>query len=485
VSAGDEAPSISEYLSMLGPSIDKTGLPEVVIREAKSHFLDGLGITVSGSSTSIGAVARRYLEAAGRLQEGDFGWGWLSADPTAGGPFNLEDLAFLLGSYAFSENYGDTSLRSVAHPNTVIVPVLLAAARYRPVSGERLLNALVIGYQVMEHLARSLNNGNPRMAHQIRGFRPTATCGAAGAAASLAYLWGLDQDATRRSIEQACNYGGGLRRHGMGTESSIRVQSGEATRRGVTAVLLTLSGLQGEQHLIEGEGGFFSAYGTGALDQSAGVYLPRGSGLPLPERWAIADVAFKLHCTPHTLATAMDCILDIMGQNKVVLAEVTSVEVAVPEQHVTISASEPYQPPRNPNEAAGSYPFCCGAVLATADFIWPNVLSDLLNDEGVLRAARRVTVVASEAQSSEFEAAPGTWPASVTVVAGGKRLSAAKLKPFGSVFDNDVRLQVQRKFQRLLETEVLNGTAESVIEIVDHLEAEQNVCEALTRVMRK
>jgi len=480
-----DSKSISEKLTRVVVDCDLDLVASSTVAMAKSHFLDGLGITIAGASTPIGALARRYLELERRAEPGAVPSLQEILSPTErGNCLALEDQAFLLGSYAFSENYGDTSLRSVAHPNTVIVPALLAAATQRVVTGKRMLSGLLVGYQVMEFLARSLNNGTPRMAHQIRGFRPTATCGAAGAAAAIAHVWELDDETTQRVIETACNYGGGLRRHGTGVASSIRVQSGEVTRGGVTAVLLAQAGLEGERHMIEGDGGFFSAYQVGELDMSASDYLPTSSESFCPPRWAIEDVAFKLHCTAHTLATALDCILDIRRDHTISPEAVSQIEILVPSQHVTISASHPYEPPKNSDEASGSYPFCSGAVLITGDFMWPDTLAEYLDDESVRRLASLVSISADPDLSARFDADSGTWPARVTIAASGKRFSSERTEPFGTVFDDSVIDQVRRKFVRLVRRELPDVTVEDLISVIDTMEILGDSYGALSRAAK-
>lgn len=479
-----DSKSLSEKLTRVVLDCDLDRVASSTVAMAKTHFLDGLGITIAGASTPIGSVARRYLEFGGRAEVGFLSAHEVLPPSEISGQLAIEDRAFLLGSYAFSENYGDTSLRSVAHPNTVIVPALIAAAAQRVVTGKRMLSGLLVGYQVMEFLARSLNNGTPRMAHQIRGFRPTATCGAAGAAAAIAHVWELDDETTQRAIEAACNYGGGLRRHGTGAQSSIRIQSGEVTRRGVTAVLLAQAGLEGERHMIEGDGGYFSAYQVGELDITASDYLPMNGESSCPPRWAVEDVAFKLHCTAHTLATVLDCILDIRMEHAISPGAVSQIELLVPSQHVTISASHHYEPPKNSAEASGSYPFCSGAVLTSGDFMWPDTLSEYLDDESVSRLASLVSINADPDLSAQFDANSGTWPARVTIVAGGKRYVSERTEPFGTVFDDSVNDQVRRKFVRLARREFSETIAGDLISVIDTMETLSDSYGALSRAVK-
>ncbi|MDE3205460.1 MAG: MmgE/PrpD family protein [Acidobacteriota bacterium] len=429
------ADSLSTRFADLSVAAEFSSLPEITRQAARLHWLDGLGVTAGGYASEAGAVARRYLaKVTGSGAERDV----LLPGRDGSRP---DDDAFLFGTYAFSENYGDTSLRSVAHPNTVVVPALLAAARSRVVTGERLLAALVVGYQVMEFLARSLNNGSPRMGHQIRGFRPSASAGAVGAAAAVAHAWGLPAATTQTAIEIACNYGGGLRRHAPGPASSIRVHSGESARGGVTAVMLALSGLEGEAGMIEGDGGFLRAYMADAVDSGAEDYLG-------PDTWAVGDVAFKLHSTAHTLHTALDCLLDLCEEG-LEAESIEQMEIRIPDQHATISAATPYTSPTTAAAAGGSYPFCAGVATVTGDYLWPEQLAGHLGHAEVERIAAATRVVVDSEQSAIFDRDPGTWPATVEVRASGRTWQRGRREPRGLHIDEQLEQDLIRKFVRL------------------------------------
>lgn len=428
---------VSERLASISVQLDFAKLPDSTRLAATLHWFDGLGVTVGGSVSAAGGVARNYLSEVA----GDSSLKPLS--PFAPSPMRTraDDDAFLLGTYAFSENYGDTSLRSVAHPNTVVIPAVLAAARARPVPGSKLLSAVVAGYQAMEFLARSLNNGEPRMGHQLRGFRPSASAGAVGAAITVAHAWDLPHDITKAAVEIACNYGGGLRRHGPGPTSSIRVHSGESARGGMTAVLLAANGLEGEGEMIEGSGGFLRAYMADSLDVGAEIYLNDSA-------WAVEDVAFKLHSTAHTLHTALDCILDLV-RDGVRADKIEEIEILIPAQHATISASTPYSPPRTAAAAGGSYPYCGAVAAVTGDYVWPERLDAYLQDSEVELLADRTKVLIDDRQSDIFDTESGTWPATVTITDSGGSYRRERREPRGLLVDAELERDLTRKFVRL------------------------------------
>lgn len=463
--------STSERLAELSGSLTPVTAGPAALQAARLHLLDGIGVTIGGSRSPLAEAVRAYRA---RLGLGDTGAAVLA--PQSPGPGRPDDDAFCLASYAFSENYGDTSLRSVAHPNTVVVPALLAAARARPVAGSRMLTAVIAGYQAMEYLARSLNNGSPRMGHQIRGFRPSASCGAVGAALAVAHAWDLPRSIAKTAVELACNYGGGLRRAGSGALSALWVQSGESARAGVTAVLLALAGLQGEDHLVEGVGGFLPAYMAEALDPTASVYLDA-------ERWAVMDVAFKLHSTPHTLHTALDCILDLQAEDGLRPSDVEGIRIAIPAQHATISASDGYRHPATAIEGGASYPYATAVVVVGGDYAWPEQLDRFLSDHEVRRIAEATTVVVDAEQSQVFDEEPGTWPAQVEVATAGGRLRRRRRVPRGLDVDAELEGALERKFRRLVSRAVAPADVEALVVALNGVAVAPDIHALLTAAM--
>src|SRR5437764_10860997 len=89
--------------------------------------------------------------------------------------------AFLNAAAANVLEYDDTHLPTVIHPAAPVVPGLLALSDTRPVSGQALLHALVLGIEVECRVGLGV-----MPTHYRRGWHITATCGIFGAAAAAA-----------------------------------------------------------------------------------------------------------------------------------------------------------------------------------------------------------------------------------------------------------------------------------------------------------
>ena len=371
-------------------------------RWAAVRVLDGLVNMWRGASSAVSVAACEMMRGRCRTDPADW---HVSAWPVPGRFYRADDAAFLLGTFAFSESYSDTGLGSVAHPGSVVVPAVLLASQLYPGTGRAVLAAVTVGYNIVESLGSCLNGGAPRMAHQLKGFRPTASVGPVAACAVLCRLAALPEDVTRRALSIACNQGGGLRRHPRTELSSLYVQSGEALRRALYSVELAAAQVDGDQEMLFGDGGFMAAYSAGPLPP---FRLP-AVGAP----GLVATASLKLDCTPHTFISALDAARQL-AQGDLTAAAPGVVTVRLPQQHChAVSTGRPGSLPETVASAMYNLPFCIAAAFVTGRHLYPRELGQALANPVIAALAPRVRVVSDAALTASFDADPTTWPAIV------------------------------------------------------------------------
>ena len=179
---------ITAELSEFTADIRLDRLPPEVVKRARFLVLDLVGNIVRArhdaeSTPSFLAAVRAMGMAAGNPA--------CSATPRATRPAGA---AFLNGALAHSLDFDDTHAAGSLHPGAPVIPAALAAGEMVGASGADVLAAIVAGYEVTCRVALALPAGE----HYDRGFHPTATCGAFGAAAAAARVFGLDADGSRR-----------------------------------------------------------------------------------------------------------------------------------------------------------------------------------------------------------------------------------------------------------------------------------------------
>jgi 2-methylcitrate dehydratase PrpD len=302
-----------------------------------------------------------------------------------------------------------------------------------------------------------LNGGHPRMAHQIKGFRPTASAGPLGAVAVLARLAGCSSEECAQALGLACSQGGGLRRSPIVATPAIRIQSGEVMRRAVQTVRLSRAGVATHPDILRASGGYFSAYAAGELGQ---VALPK-----VGVSGHLASASMKLDCTPHTLATMLDAARAIASREDFAAVGITSVVVSVPAQHHVISGDDKAMP-ANFAEAASHVPFCVALAVLRNSYLYPYLLRDAIGDPEVISLALRVTFVVDDRLGEIFESDSSSWPARVEVTwASGERTEFELLAPETSHWSADQALhRAAAKVEALVDGR--NHSAAAVAELV-------------------
>jgi 2-methylcitrate dehydratase PrpD len=412
VQPADDVEALAAYV--LAPD-DEILAGEDTTTWAIARLIDGLAIIAHGAAAPIAALARTALLDLAPTAQAHVWPGQLQ--------MSFADTAYLLGVYAFGENYSDTGLGSVGHVGSIVIPAALVAAQQRPVSGRELLAAITVGYNVMEYAGITLNGGDPRMAHQVHGFRPTSTVGPLAGAAVLARLARLAPAQCADALSIACSQGGGLRRNPIGDDSAIFLHSGEALRRAVTSVAMARTGVKGGTDTLWGAAGFFAAYLVGL---PGSVTMPvAGAGAAL-----MAGVSLKSDCTPHTFATVLDAARSLSSAVRD-LAAIRWVRVSVPEQHYVISGGV-YAAPCTFAEAAADMRLCVAIALATGSHLYPSEIEKAIGDPAFASLASRVEIVVEPQLTELFNADPTSWPARIDITQDRCPLGAALDRPDSS-----------------------------------------------------
>jgi 2-methylcitrate dehydratase PrpD len=180
----------------------------------------------------------------------------------------------------------DLHRSSILHPGPVIIPAAIIAAQYiavttgRPVAGAQLLDAIVRGYEATIRIGRALGASHYKFYHN------TSTCGAFGAAAAAASLFGANSEQMCWALANAGSRTGGLWQMRFEATDTKSLHNVMAAQTGVQAAMLAMRGVRGPASLLEGVCGLFAAT---APDGDA-LEVMRGVG---EEDWLMHAVSFK------------------------------------------------------------------------------------------------------------------------------------------------------------------------------------------------
>jgi 2-methylcitrate dehydratase PrpD len=277
-------------------------LPAEVIQKGKSHILDTLAAIVSGSTLQAGKLGLQHARAQGGKEECAVLGSNLRTTPISA--------AFANGMSAHADETDDSN--SQLHPGCAIVPAALAVAEAQNRSGDALLRAVILGYDIGFRF---------HLAFQPRSTSFGATFGASTAAGALAEL---DHLQLCYSISYAAQQASGSRAW-VGDDDHIEKAfdyAGMPARNGVTAALLVKSGYTGNRDVLEGDQNIIKTYAPCEPSK-----LLSDLGL----KFTITSCLIKKYPVGSPMMETVDATLAMLAKHPIQPQDVEKVVVRIPE----------------------------------------------------------------------------------------------------------------------------------------------------------
>lgn len=187
----------------------------------------------------------------------------------------LEGRVAAMGTAGHVLDFDDTYTPGLAHLSAPVAPAALVLGAELGVSVGRVLAAYAAGFEAMAAITRA---NHPAM--RERGWHPTATCGAVGAAAAAADLLELDPDRRREALRLSLLATGGLRA-AFGSDGKA-LQVGAAAAAGVRAARLAGAGARAR---AEVERGWEQAHGARWVEPESPGGAGAGASPAIAENW--------------------------------------------------------------------------------------------------------------------------------------------------------------------------------------------------------
>lgn len=268
-------------------------LPDEVIHHAKRAFLDWLSALYPGTRT---APCLQLLGAHGA----ELGAGASSLPGCATTAF-AATAAWINGSVSHAVEFDDIFRDAIYHPGCPTIAAALALAEEGDASGQALLNAIVVGYEISTRIGVAVQPSH------YRYFHTTGTVGCFGSAAAAAALCAPgDAQAMLHALATAGTLASGLQQAFRSDAMSKALHAGHAAAVGVRAGQGAAHGITGVADILEGKVGFGAAL---ALDPDWSAAVDG-----LGQRYNILSITQKNHgCCGHTFA-AIDAALALRQQ---------------------------------------------------------------------------------------------------------------------------------------------------------------------------
>ena len=300
---------ITRALAKFSEELTFEDLSPEVVDWAKYLCLDFAGVSLNGSTTPS---AKAVVQAIEDIQRP----GPSAIIGTASRA--LPEYAAMANGTAFhSIELDDVNNESSLHPGVVAYPTAMAMADVVPVNGKSFISSVVAGYDIMVRLGRALKPAE----HYARGFHPTGTCGAFGAAAVAGQLLGLEGDSFTHALGIAgSQVSGNLEFLAQGAWTK-RLHPGWASHSGIWAALLARSGFTGPTTIIEGRNGFLHGY-SGDPDPDSIVR-------ELGREFMVSQTSIKPHSCCRYKQGPIDCLLDLRAKHHLAADQVEEVKIGV------------------------------------------------------------------------------------------------------------------------------------------------------------
>lgn len=423
-------PAITRTAAEFAAGLTYGDLPPEVARRAKLLIFDTLGIALrarwdaESTESLIAAVNRLGLTGDTATAIGD------PVRYTAAGA------ALINGALAHSLDFDDTHARGSIHASAPIVPAALAAAEEAGVSGARAIAAIVAGYEIQIRLSMALGPSD----HYERGFHPTATCGAFGAAAAVGNVMGLDAGQIESAFGICLSQAAGSMQFLADGAWTKRSHVGNAAMTGLIAATLAAEGYRGPAQAFEGKAGFLASHAPNPD--------PAKAVAGLGETWETMQIAVKPYPSCRYGHAAMDAIIGLRKQHDLRPEDVQEIEVGLPETGWSIVADPlaDKQDPQGIVDGQFSAPFVVAAALMNGGLVWDDYAPLLANDNA--RALyRKVRPVVDPRAEAEY---PANLAATVKVTTSAGTFEDFVAVPKGEPDNFLTEAELRTKFDGLV-----------------------------------
>ena len=374
-----ELRDLAEYLT----GIRWTNFSEETVVAAKLVLADTLAAIVFGNqSQEIGEMADRIR----KRESGSFdifGTRWQTGAYSA---------AFLNGFGSVATEMDEGNQWSKGHPAAHVVPALLTSAQAMDnCSGQRLLQAVIAGYEACSRFGRATTLRPEAHAH--------GTWGVMGAAASVALLNGADAEQWVQAVMVSSHLALPTMWNSALEGALVRnVYAGHAAEIGLRAWDFVQSGIGAPKQSVE------YVFGSVLGQRFNPADLHEGLG----DVWDIQRNYFKPYAFCRYAHAPIDAFSRILERHAVTLEKIARIEVKTYARAATLNNQQPH----NVLAAKFSIPYALAVRFFTGKADVRSFGEELLFHEGIRQLMKKIEVVPSAELEKDY---PSIMPAVVTL----------------------------------------------------------------------
>lgn len=360
-----------------------------------------------------------------------------------------EAAAFLGGTAGTMLELDEGNQYARGHPAIHVVPAVLAAAQTLGSTGQDVLTAVALGYEIGARIG---------IASKLRiTMHPHGTWGTVGAAVAVARLHGASADGMREVINVSSSLGLATSRRTMLEGGTVRNSyAGVSNQMGLMAWDLVASGFTGEAD------GLTTIYNTVIADQ----WDPQEMIRDLGSRWEIARNYFKRHACCRYNHAAVDALGYLMREHGDAIAPATieRIDIATYIWAAQLASQEPH----NMLAAKFSLPFSVATTIVHGAATVEAFRDRARADQSVRDLARKVFVAEDPAMTARL---PAYRPARIKIqLTDGRNLEARAETNRGDTEDPYSSGEIEAKFLDLATPVYGAAHARRILAEVDALD---------------
>jgi 2-methylcitrate dehydratase PrpD len=355
-------------------------IPADVQEMAKGFILDGIGVTLAGSTEKGSRIIQTHVKEIGGRPEAAI----LGTKLRAPARF----AAFANGSAGHAMDHDDTQLTTtkdstyglLTHPTIPVISAAMALGDRMGAPGKAILHAYIVGVEVECRIADAIN-----AAHYREGFHSTATMGGFGALAAAGVLLKLKEETILRGLGLVASMAAGLREN-FGTMTKP-FHAGRAAENGVVAADLVRRGFTAATNILEAKRGFFNATARG-FDPSKIM-----GRLGQPYFFVSPGISIKPYPSGSLSHPAQDVILDLVKEHDLKPDQIERIEVGT---NSDIPNALIHNEPTTALEGKFSIPFCMAIAVLERKAGIAQFVDRKVRDAKTVDLMKRVKLYADE-----------------------------------------------------------------------------------------
>lgn len=426
------------------------------ISEAKKCILDGIGVTLAGSTyEGIQPLKALVLEMGDRARARTLGMDsiWTSA----------LNAALINGVAGHVLDFDDTQIILGGHPTAVVLPVVLALGEYTGASGQEVLMAFIVGIEVSCKIAAGVNPF-----HYQSGYHVTSTIGVFGAAAAAGKLLKLGPPELTYALGMAGSMSSGLKENFGTMTKSLHV--GLAASHGVMAALLAQKGYTASTKILEGDLGFGNVLSKHCRFDK----IVKNFGSP----WEIETPGITRKKYPSCARThsAIDGLLNIVRKNPIRASDLAEIECGTDESAFKVLI---HPSPRTELEAKFSMPYCLAVAFLEKNVLLKDFQQERIDDPRIHHLMKKVNHVSDRGIVARGYEYRGTAKVRVKLNNGmefSETVETCRGDPRNPLTDEEM----MEKFYQCVTGVIDPEKGKSALERINHLETQGDILGLVT-----